>query len=362
MLSYHELATIARDLANERVLSVYLDAAFDDPARRNAWRGPLDNAIRDIRRDVEGASHTERAHVERCLALLDHELAPFAGGVGAAGWVGFITPDGVRVSEKVPAPMPTMAVWTNGPCVAPYVRALKQARPVVVIVADASRARLARYAEGRLEPARTVHAHATIEAPLHMGDAPRLGFHAGTRGTTGRDASQSARHVGEDRMIDEVTHESLEMAGRDGWILVAGIPEVGAHLARALEKVAVDRVLRLDGLDVHATDAQIQAAAERGASQLRDDFEWRRVSEITGAADQERLVVRGATATRTALDQESVRELYLTPRFLTEHPADAEHAVRAAILQRAAIEEVFRAAAQRLDEYGGIGARLRYAV
>ena len=362
MLSYQELASLARELGDEPVLSVYLDAAFDDPAQRTAWRVQVDNSVKSIRRELEAASHQERVGFDHCVQLLEHELAAFSGGVGAPGWVAFITAHGVRLAEKLQAPMPTLAVWRRGICVAPYIRVLKQRRPVVVIVADAASARLYRYATGLLAQADTVHAHAVIEAPVHMGDAPRIGFHTGTRGETGRDAAQSARLVATDRMLEEVTRQGVKIAGHDGWLLVGGIPEVSAHIAHALERLAPERVLRLDGLDIHATDAQVHEAAERGASQLRDEMDLRRVSEITGGADDERLIARGSAATRHALEQASVRELYLTPHFITNQIEDAEFSVRAAMAQDAVVEEVSRAAAQRLDEYGGVGARLRYAL
>jgi hypothetical protein len=361
MLSLQDLASISRELRDEHVLTVYLDSGFDDPALRTAWREKIDRSIKNVRRHLVAASHAEKASFEHCVELLNQRLSELAGGVGAPGWVALITVQGVRVAEKIRAPMPTLALWTIGACVAPYVRALKQERPVVVIVADASTARLYRYVRGVVEPAHILRARAVMEEPVHMGDAPRPGFHTGTRGTTGRDASRLAHRVATDRLIEEVTRRSLEMAGHDGWIIVAGIPEVGTHIARTLDGLASGRVLHLHGVDVHSTDAGVRAAAERGASQLRDEMDVRRVAEITGAADDPRLVTCGPAATRRALDRASVRELYLTPRFVEGHLADAEYSVRAAIAQSATIEEVSRVAAQRLDEFGGVGARLRFA-
>lgn len=361
MLSLQDIISMSREVRDEHVLTVYLDAGFDDPALRAAWRAEVDRSIKSIRRGLVAASHAEKASFEHCVELLNQRLSELASGVGAPGWVAFITVQGVRVAEKIRAPMPTLVLWTIGACLAPYVRALKQERPVVVIVADGSKARLYRYVAGVVELAHTVRTRAVMEEPVHMGDAPRAGFHTGTRGTTGRDASQLAHRVATDRLIEEVTRQSLEMAGHDGWILVAGIPEVGTHIARTLDGLASGRVLHLDGVDVHSTDADVRAAAERGASQLRDEVDVRRVAEITGAADDPRLVACGPAATRSALDRASVRELYLTPRFVEGHLADAEYFVRAAIAQKAAIEEVSRVAARRLDEFGGVGARLRFA-
>jgi hypothetical protein len=55
-----------------------------------------------------------------------------------------------------------------------------------------------------------------------------------------------------------------------------------------------------------------------------------------------------------------VRELYLTGRYLEEHMADAEDAVRQALDQGAEVEQVSIDAAAQLDAHGGLAARLRY--
>jgi hypothetical protein len=221
---------------------------------------------------------------------------------------------------------------------------------------------LYKYAMGILQPAETLHAQAVTEPPSHMGDAPRLGFHAGTRGTTGHDAAQHALQVGTDRMIAEATRRSTEIAGDDGWIVVGGIPQMSAHLLSALERIVPYRVLRLEALDIHATEAQVVAAAQQGASQLRDQMDLRHVREITGDAENEAIVAKRPAETREALEQGRVRELFFTAQYAENHLAEAEAAVRSAIAQGALVEEVSRAVAQRLDEFGGIGARLRYAL
>jgi hypothetical protein len=54
--------------------------------------------------------------------------------------------------------------------------------------------------------------------------------------------------------------------------------------------------------------------------------------------------------------------LYITPRFLEDNMVEAEEAVRNALDQGAAVEQLSRDAAAALDEHGGLGARLRYRV
>jgi hypothetical protein len=362
MLTFAELVSLSHLLSDQRVLSIYLDGTSENPASRSAWRVQLENSLKDVRRSLEGSSHAEREAFDHCVKLLDNELERFQGAVGSPGWVAFITADGIREAERLPAPTPTLAVWSTGICMTPYMRALKQTRTVVVLVADARKARLFQYAAGTLQPPETIHAHGVTEAPSHMGDAPRLGFHAGTRGTTGHDAAQHAHQVGTDRMLAEVAHRSVEIAGDDGWILAGGIREVSAQIVHAVEGIAPHRALLLESLDIHATEAQVAAAAQQGASQLRDQMDLRHVLEITGDADDQATVARRPADTRRALEERRVRELYFTPRYADDHLAEAEEDVRSAIAQGALVEEVSRAVADRLDEFGGVGARLRYAL
>jgi len=362
MLTYAELVRIERSLRGARVLSVYLDGTADDFAAQRAWRVQLENSLKDLRTWLVDSSHAEREQFERCVLLLEERLASFPGGVGSRGWMAFITPDGVRVGEHLPVPMPTLAVWSTGASVAPYIRALKQMRRVVVAVADARKATLYCYDRGSLDKVKTIHAHATLEPVTHMGDAPRVGFHPGVRGSTGSDAEQRVLLKGTSRMLKEVADHLLRLAGTDGWLLTGGIPHASAELAQLIAHSAPGRVLNLESLDIHASEAEITLAAEHGASTLRDALDLHQIEEIMGHANGNGSVALGPVATCEALEQLRVRELYLTHTFIEDHAADAEDAVRKAMDQHALVEEVSREAARELDGHGGMAARLRYGL
>ena len=360
MLTHIELLSLSHLLRKDLVLSVYIGGAAEDPAQQGAWRVRLDNSLKTLRWSLERSSHAERAVFDSCVTLLEERLARADRPTGAPGWAAFITTKQVHEAGPVLAEVPTTAVWTTGPCVTPYLRALKQSRPVAVVIIDASAARLYSYVAGELTPVETVHAHAATEPPLHMGNPPSVNFHGGTRGSTGRDAAQRTRTEGTNRMVDRVAHAVTAAAGQDGWIVVGGIPGAGGQLARVVERFAAGRVVRADALDVHATDAEVALAAQHGASALRDAADLRRVMEIIENAEPTGLGSLGAPATAYALDQSSVRELYLTERYVEDHLTSAEDAVRAALAQRAVVEIVSRDVARRLDDHGGIGALLRY--
>lgn len=360
MLNKTELMLLERALADERVLSVYVDGTEANPAEQAKWRLDLTHAMQRLRAGLGGASHAERAEFDRCAESLARELATLPGSVGAPGWIAFITADGLQHAERLPVREQTVAMWTKGPAVAPYIKALKELRPVVLVVADARKGRIHLYRAGNLTAAKTAHARAHSGEHPHMGGPPRPGFHEGTRGTTAHDAAQQAMLTGVQRMVVELAEEALALAGPDGFIVIGGIPRVAARLSAELEAAARGRVVVLESLDIHASAADLAAAAREGASLLRDAEDLARIREIEEVSHGAMLGSIGPAATREALDAHRVRELYLTHRYIEEHVVDAEAAVRLALDQGAMVEEVSRAAAEHLDLLGGMSARLRY--
>ncbi|MGQ0640902.1 MAG: baeRF10 domain-containing protein [Gemmatimonadaceae bacterium] len=360
MLTYQELVALAQSLRDQRVLSVYLDGSVADPKDKHVWRLELDHQLKSIRQNIHGTSHSERELFEDCVRHLDKLLADFHGALGAPGWAGFITGDSAPCAELLPVPMPTLASWRKGVRIAPYVRALKQNRPVIVLVADTRDATMYKYVHGTLEHIADAHARVVTDEPTHMSNAPRPGFHPGVRGTPGKDESQREVVVASKRMIADVAERAVKAAGNDGWILAGGIPEVASHVVGAIAERASDRVRQLASLDIHASEAQIATAAQKGASALRDDFDAQRIAAMIDREQATGLAAFGHAAAERALQQKRVRELYITHRFLEEHTRHAEDAVRDALDQGATVEEVERGAAERLDKHGGIAARLRY--
>jgi hypothetical protein len=360
MLTYTQLVALHRALSNKRVLSVYLDGSASDPAKQRSWRVQLDQSLADLRRWLDDSSHAEREEFEQCVHRLDTALAGFSAGIGAPGWAAFITADRIHDAQRLPAPAPTLAVWSTGPCIAPYMRALKEHRPVIVVLVEARRASMYRYHLGKADGIDVIRAHHSIDQPEHMGTPARQGFHTGTRGRAGRDAAQRGLLRGRDRMIAEAADRVQELAGADGWILIGGIDRVAARLAQRLEPLAPNRVTLAGSLDVHASEADIAQFARSGASELRDAADDRRITEILDLVGAHGLGAVGPTEALLALEQSSVRDLYVTRRYVEDHAAEAEQAIRTALDQDASVEEVSGRAAERLNQHGGMAAGLRF--
>ena len=161
-------------------------------------------------------------------------------------------------------------------------------------------------------------------------------------------------------MIDEAVDKAHDLAGDDGWIVIGGIKRVATRVAQLLMPLAPNRVTQVGSLDVHATEAKIAQVARSAASELRDSADDRRIAEILDLAGAQGLGAAGQVEARRALEQSSVRDLYVTQRYVQDHALEAEEAVRAALDQDASVEEVSGPAAERLNQYGGIAAGLRF--
>jgi hypothetical protein len=357
MLTREHLVSLHRSLQGERLLSIYLDRSNDDPATRMAWRLELDRALKELRVRLSASSRAERGDVEQCISLLDRALAENTES-RTPGWVAFITPRRVVESHDLHVAVPTLAVWDSGLCLGPYIRALKELRPVIIAVADARKVVLHRYSLGALEHVATLRAQRTVGPHDHMSAPAPTGFHPGTRGRTGRDMAQHALNSGRDRMLTDAAGRITELAGAESWILLGGIARVAAQLAKRLPH-SERRVLRAT-LDVHATAAEIAAAARGAASRLRNDSDAQGLIDIDEAGRTAGMGVLGPDAVRAALELASVSELYFTHQYLLSRPADAEELIRGAVAQNASIEDVTGDPAVFLDARGGVAARLRW--
>ena len=362
MLTHDELLSLSHLLRNDQVLSIYIDGTNRDPAQRHAWRVQLNQSLDAARQSLAGTSHDTRTAFDDCVALLENELATLAdsGSVRAPGFIAFITRTRVHLAERVAATMPTAAIWGTGPYLTPYVRALKQSRPVVIVVADARASRIYQYRSGVLLRNDTIHTHAVTPEPSHMGAPPSPGYHGGTRGATGEAGEQRAHLAATERMLAEAAGKAVTLAGHDGWIVVGGVARTATQLTRRIAQTASERVQECESLDVHSTDAEIAAAAQTHASLLRDAYDSHQVADVIAAVEAGAAGTLGAEATRYALEQACVRELYFTEHYVRDNGWAAEEMVRAAMAQNAKVEEVVRDVATHLDAYGGIAARLRY--
>lgn len=357
MMTLTTLSRLHRSLATEHVLSVYVDFATPNPADRDTWRTALDHALEKARDRLAGTNRGERAAFDQSVAHLERAVE-LAARDSAVGWCAFITASGVREAHALSTHVPTLAMWNIGACIAPYVRVLRNAEAVWFAIADSRKVALYQYHAGTLTPFDKFRAFHPVDEPAHMGNQVSPHFHSGTHGASGHDAAQRSLIAGRDRMLDEASDRLDALASETAWIVVGGIPVVAAQLADRLP-ARPRRVVTRVSLDVHASAAQITAAARSAACALHGA---RDTSELTELLELENdgLATTGAAVTNRALDEARVKTLYITPHYLDTCAEASESAVRSALDQHAELALINGDAAAHLDGIGGIAARLRY--
>ncbi|HEU4631107.1 MAG TPA: hypothetical protein VFS08_15250 [Gemmatimonadaceae bacterium] len=363
MLTPRELHRLLDELAHRRVLSVYLDTRVTDPAMRDAWRPTLQAGLREARARITDAA--ERAHFDRAAASL-HDPFPAPGGLwGAPGWVAFVTAEGRRYVAELPVRPTTLVAWRDGPVIAPYLRALKQHRPVIVGLVDSRSARLHRYAQGELELVEELSVPREEPAGVERLTGPAASAISApvARGAVGTDVAQRRRRAAFERLAASLATRIGQLAGTAGWVLIGGTPEWARLAGAALPRHLDGRALVSATLDHDAPADEIARAAKRAATQLRGEHGRRLLGQLLDRAGGHGRAAVGVPAVQRALRTHAVDLLLLSPGFIHAHERDAEDLVRAALAGGADVEVPSGHAAEQLDRVtDGIAARLRFAI
>jgi len=363
MLTLDDLQALQRELANSEVLSVYLDSRTTDPAMRETWRPALQNLLRDARAQID--DERARAQFDRAAAHL-RDPQPSPGGTwGAPGWVAFVTADGLRLVADLPVAPGALAAWRNGPVIAPYLRALKQLRPVIVALVDSSGARLFRYALDELESLADLTASGAEAPRAGRPTAPSAAGLSGPapRGALGSEAGSQRRSAAFERFLNSLGERLSELAGSQSWILLGGTPQWAGLAGEALARQFAGRLLVSVALEKDATAGEIVEAAKHAATELRAAQGLALVDRLIEHAGGSAPAVAGVPAIQRALRANAVDLLLVTPRFISAHEREAEDFVREATQAGGDVEVPSGDAAERLDRAaGGIAARLRFAI
>jgi hypothetical protein len=363
MLTYSQLARLCTTARDRRVLNVYVDGtALDDVARRS-WRPSLAAAIAAARKTVESATHQERAEFERAADRLVAEAQQLPDDLnGAPGWVAFLSADAV-LSAGYASRAPRAAVeWRRGIGAASYLRLIAGTPDVIVAAIDTRSAELYQWNGRELVQLERLAAHAHVARAAHMGDTPRQGFHAGTKGTTLTDAAHRAMEVGRERMLRDAAQRLEALARPSGWIVLVGTHSTVADAMRYLGRAARKRATWFEGTGSAGAPPEIARAAAEGGRRLEREDATARVAELLDRAAARGRAVSGLVATRNALAAGAAREVLVTGAFLDGCPTDAEAVAMEVLTHGARLTEVRDEAAARLDaESEGIAAVLRYA-
>jgi hypothetical protein len=313
------------------------------------------------------ADDDARAAFDRAASFVEDPLPPLDGTWGTPGWAAFVTADGPRYAAALPVQVPMLATWRDGPFVSPYLRALKQHRPVIVAVVDSRSAQLYRYALDELTelPAVALPTDDAAGGASAKPHTPRGSAYPAARGALDTEHAARRRRADFQRLAALLSQRLVDLAGESGWLLIGGTASWPRLAAEALPMELADRTFVSPELDRGDAAEVIVRIAKDAATTLRAAHSGAlldRLLDRAGAGDGGRATA-GVPATQRALRARAVDQLLLSPEFVRGNAILAEDVVRTALAQSADVEVLSGDAAIRLDVASdGIAARLRFAL
>jgi hypothetical protein len=360
MLTREGLVELYRDLRDDKVLSVYVDGGQDDPADRRAWSVALDGRLADERRRIEVEAPDELAAFDAARALIEEALSDRKAFLQNRGWAGFATSARLPHAAGLPVPMPDLVRWERGMRVAPYVRALKQERPVVAAVADSRKVRIFVYHDGEVEERVDLIADRDFGDLADSVSSKRASRFSGARGEAGTDVARRLGDRAAERLQAEILDELEELAGHDGFVVFGGTTEVVTSLARRASRFG-DRWLPRPSMHLGMTESEVRVEVEDAASELTRRLQDGLLREVVDAARSGGRGALGVQAVTEALREGRVDRLLISRGFREREADFADRFAGSAFEHGGEVEELSGEAAEHLDAEGeGVAARLRY--
>jgi hypothetical protein len=360
MLTHDRLLELHRELSETPTLSVYIDGDQHDPAERKKWRLGLEQGLAAAR---SALGNEERDAFAAAQRLVLERLKDFDAFIPDKAYVAFATPDRLWYAESISVTMPQLVRWGEGIAVAPYLRGLKQERPVVVVLADTERARVFMYQDGTVRETDDLRSDTFAGDLTDVGSSNRSYVSTGFRGETSTDAGQRYHEVATQRHLKSIAEVVAKRAGDHGFVVAGGAAEVDKWLRDALPKSFDGRVMVEPSLELKMTEAEVRAAVGDSASALTQRWQ---LDQVQMVFDQARAGLRGTIGyreTEKALEEMRVDTLLLSRGRTREDAGDVDRLIGLAFAGRAHVEEASGAAGDLLDhEAEGIAARLRYRV
>ena len=324
MLTHDKLVELHQELATIPVLSVYLDGNQHDPAQRNAWRTELEHGLDEARRGLNSAGDEESKAFDLAARFVQGELQNFDGFLPDKAFVAFATADRLWYGETVSVSMPNLVRWERGTSVAPYVRGLKQERPVVVALLDSQRARVFLYRDGGVEEVADLRADTFVGDLSDSGMSKRSSLSSGLRGETRTDAAHRVLQLASERLVKDLAGVVAQVAGERGFVLLGGTPEMETVAQEALPKSFGGRVVIERSLHLEMPDAEVREAVGNAASELTKRWQADLVQQVFDQARAEGLATMGSRETERALAELRVDMLLLSRALTGDAPDEVD--------------------------------------
>jgi peptide subunit release factor 1 (eRF1) len=359
-----------------RVLSVYLDVDQSKPANLNrGFELAFESRVKTINRRFE--EEYEESDFDRCVEDVREVISSYEPR--ARGLVMFARSAGPIWFREVNVELGTDVHWGAAPYLHPLVEVLDEFETYVVIVADHARSRLYTVRLGSIEKQAEIHAFGNVR---HLK-------------ASGTDHVLSQSHI--QRKADEhvLSHfkrvievlEHVLSSNPSSRLVLAGNADATSELFRLLPKSLRNRVAGSAVIAAGAPEREIldRTLALSGRAERVQEVE--KIDRLVTSAAKDGKAVVTLPETLKAFNAHRIRELVYAEGFsaaggvcenclllfdsddvvceicgIPVKPADdlIESVIAAALAEGASVEQLRGPAADRLRDFGGIGAFLRF--
>ena len=331
-----DLLTFIRAHRDELTLSVYIEAAPSDPAARRNWRVRLRQGLNEVRDSLECAPADEQDAFELCAAEVMGRLPNGDTAPATHGWACFAAASGEAFATTLPDSTETNVTWGPGAVIVPYLRHMSDGRALAVRI-DREHATIQRCHDGGLETLARLDAESPHDVGTHMGDAPRQGFHGGTRGRTGADEEQRQKLEASERLQAEVRARILALVEAHEPVLIGGAATASAHLLDLLPDILANRAVLVPALVMPLTDTAALGIIHDALIALDSTMRMRRVTELRELSHAHGRAAVGYAPARAAADLGAIAELIFSERAWRQHPDQIEDLVQRALFEGASV-------------------------
>lgn len=351
-----------RDHQQTPVLSVYLQGGLTDPAAMRAWLVTLREAVATERKRIEARPSAERAQFDEAIgrmydALPSHEVIHSAGA-----WCYLGATNGDALSTLLPMSVTTSVTWQLGVVILPFLAAQRPDR-VFVMQIDHDTMQLHQCVNGELQLLEELEATIGVGSGDHMGDAPGVGYHSGTRGSTLTDQLQRRKSDARSRMEGAAYQRVVMLMQPPSLMVIGGANDVVSHFVAELPEAIGDRVIVAEDLRMHTPPSEIIELTREATEELLAERQVRWFAQLREQAYADQHAALGPRAAQRATTMGAVEQLMLTEHYRQSHPVEAETMAVETLLHGGTVTLASPAVADEIDrDAGGAAARLRYAL
>lgn len=344
------------------VLSVYLEGGLSDPAAMRAWLVMLREAVATERKRIEALSAFERATFEDAVGRLYEALPSHDVVHGVGAWCYLGAANGDALSTLLPMPVATSVTWQAGVVILPFLAAQRSDR-VFVMQLDHDAMRLHQYVNGELQTLEELKATIGVGAGDHMGDAPGVGYHTGTRGSTLTDQLQRRKSDARSRLTGAAHQRITTLMQTPSLLVIGGASGVVSHFVAELPEAIGDRVIVAEDLRMHTPPSEIVQLTREATEELLAERQVRWFAQLREQAYADQHAALGPRAAQRATTTGAVEQLLLTEDYRRAHPIEAETMAVETLLHGGTVTLASPTVADEMDrDAGGVAARLRYAL